>query len=240
MQNNKWRVADDTHRTSVDHSRKQSWRVRPVFHWLSRLVLGASFVVASIWPAAAHSLKELEDQLTAKEHYIQIVSQPAPDFTLQDADGRNTTLNDLRGKVVVMYFIYASCPDVCPLLSEKIANIQQQINRTPMRDIVEFVAITTDPERDTPDVLRAYGPAHGFDPVNWLFLTSGAGHPTATRDLAKVYGLEFTPMDDDSQMHGSVTHVIDKSGNLRARFHGLKFQDLNLVLYVNALTNDKH
>lgn len=214
--------------------------MKRVYQWICRLALGAGFVIAANGPAAAHSLKEVEDQLTAKERYLQIVSQPAHDFTLQDVGGHSMGLRDVRGKVIVLYFIYASCPDACPLLSEKIAKIQQQINGTPMRDIVEFIAITTDPERDTPEVLRAYGPAHGFDPVNWLFLTSGADHPTATRELAKAYGLEFTPMEDGSLMHASVTHVIDKSGNLRARFHGLKFQDINLILYLNALTNDNH
>jgi protein SCO1 len=207
---------------------------------LTRSIYGFALAATLAAPASAHSLKELEDQLTARERYIQIVNRPAPDFALQDADGHATSLRDLRGKVVVLYFIYASCPDVCPLLSERIADIQQQINTTPMRDIVAFVAITTNPERDTPDVLRDYGPAHGLDPVNWRFLTSGVDHATATRELAKAYGLEFTPMDDGTQMHGLVTHVIDKSGNLRARFHGLKFKNLNLILYVNALTNDTH
>jgi protein SCO1/2 len=197
-------------------------------------------VIAAAAPSYAHSLKELEDQLTASERYIQVMSRPAPAFTLQDAEGHPTSLADLHGKVVVLYFIYASCPDVCPLLSEKIATIQQQINATPMRDIVAFIAVTTDPERDTPEVLRGYGPEHGLDPVNWRFLTSGPGQPTATRELAKTYGLEFTPMTDGTQMHGLVTHVIDKSGNLRARFHGLKFKNLSLILYVNALTNDTH
>jgi protein SCO1/2 len=205
---------------------------------LTRSIFGLVIAASLPAPASAHSLKELEDQLTGRERYIQVVNRPAPDFALRDADGRTTSLSDLRGKVVVLYFIYASCPDVCPLLSEKIADIQQQINTTPMRDIVEFVAVTTDPERDTPDVLRGYGPAHGLDPVNFLFLTSGIDHPTGTRELAKAYGLEFTPMSDGTLMHGLVTHVIDKSGNLRARFHGLKFKDINLILYVNALTND--
>ena len=207
---------------------------------LTRTILGLALAAALPAPASAHSLKELEDQLTAGERYIQVVNRPAPDFALQDADGHATSLEDLRGKVVILYFVYASCPDVCPLLSERIADIQQQINTTPMRDIVAFVAVTTDPERDTPDVLRGYGPAHGLDPVNWRFLTSGADHPAATRELAKAYGLEFTPMDDGTQMHGLVTHVIDKSGNLRARFHGLKFKNISLILYVNALTNDTH
>jgi protein SCO1/2 len=148
------------------------------------------------------------------------------------------SLADLRDRVVILYFIYASCPDVCPLQSEKIADIQGKVNRTPMRDAVEFVAITTDPEHDTPDVLKAYGPAHGLDPVNWVFLTSSPEKPAATRELAHRFGLEFTPTEDGSLMHGVVTHVIDREGHLRARFHGLNFDATNLILQVNALVND--
>lgn len=65
--------------------------------------------------------------LNAKESYVQFVDQPAPEFTLKDADRRSIALKDLRGKVVVLYFICASCPDVCPLQSEKLATIQAQI-----------------------------------------------------------------------------------------------------------------
>jgi protein SCO1/2 len=189
-------------------------------------------------PAAAHSLKDLETELYKREQYVEIVHRDLPPFTLRDANGRSVSLADFRGKVVVLYFIYASCPDVCPLQSEKIADIQRKINLTPMRDAVEFVAITTDPEHDTPDVLKAYGPAHGLDPANWVFLTSGAEHPTATRELAHQFGLEFTPSEDGTLMHGVVTHVIDREGRLRARFHGLKFDPTNLILEVNALVND--
>lgn len=190
--------------------------------------------------AAAHSLEELEGELSARERYLQVVDTPAPDFALLDADGREVRLADFRGKVVVLNFIYASCPDVCPLHSERIAKIQAMVNRTPMRDLVAFITITTDPERDTPAVLKDYGAAHGLDPVNWVFLTSGPDRPAATRELAERYGLKFTPTDDGYLMHGVVTHLIDKSGNLRARYHGLKFDPTNFVVHVNALTNDFH
>ena len=83
-----------------------------------------------------------------------------------------------------------------------------------------------------------YAEAHGADPVNWLFLSTWPSHPEdTTRTLAKDYGLEFTQTDDGEQMHGVVTHVIDQDGRLRARFHGLNFEPLNLVTFVNALLN---
>jgi protein SCO1/2 len=198
----------------------------------------ATFLAA---PAAAHSPEDVEKALSDREFYLEVVNRPAPDFTLLNADGQPVGLADFRGKVVVLYFIYASCPDVCPLQSEKLADIQQQINATPMREIVQFIAVTTDPARDTSEVLKAYGPQHGLDLANWIFLTSGPDRPDATRELAEQgYGLKFTKTADGNQMHGIVTHLIDKSGNLRARYHGLKFNATNFIVHVNALTNDDH
>ena len=207
---------------------------------LAPALLGSSLLFLGALPADAHSLEELETDLSAREAYVEITDRPAPDFDLLDMNGHEVRLVDFRGKVVVLYFIYTRCPDVCPLHSERIARIQQMINGTPMRDIVEFITITTDPERDTAEVMKAYGVEHGLDPVNWLFLTSGPDRPAATREIAEKYGLKFTLTEDGYQMHGVVTHLIDKSGHLRARYHSLKFNPTNLVIHINALTNDYH
>ncbi len=207
---------------------------------LSIAAAGLALIAAAASPVSAHSLKDLEDQLLERERYVEIVHRPAPDFELSSAEGRSVGLSDYRGKVVVLNFIYASCPDVCPLHSEAIATLQEAVNGTPMKDLVRFVSITTDPERDTPAVLKAYGPTHGLDPANWVFLTSGPDQPDATRELAGRYGLKFTAAADGYQLHGLVTHLIDKSGNLRARYHGLRFDPTNVIVHINALTNDDH
>jgi protein SCO1/2 len=92
-------------------------------------------LTARIWAAAAllsllpvvanaHSLDEVEEMLGYEEKYFQQIDKPAPDFALKTADGRTVELADLRGQVVVLNFIYGSCPDVCPLHSEKIAEVQ--------------------------------------------------------------------------------------------------------------------
>mgnify|MGYP002378149907 CR=1 FL=1 len=189
--------------------------------------------------AKAHSLDEVDAMLQSDEKYFQAIDKPAPDFALRAADGRAVRLADLRGKVVVLHFIYTSCPDVCPLHAEKIAAVQAMVNATPMRNQVVFVSVTTDPSRDTPEVLSGYGPAHGLDPTNWLFLTTAVGQPEdTTRKLAEAFGHTFTKSADGIQAHGIVTHVIDKDGRWRANFHGLDFAPVNLVTFVNALTND--
>jgi len=188
--------------------------------------------------ANAHSLDEVETMLGDGEKYFQMIDKSAPDFTLQTADDRTTKLADLAGKVVVLNFLYTSCPDVCPLHAEKIAEVQQMINQTPMKDLVTFVTVTTDPVNDTAEVMNGYGPAHGLDPTNWLFLTKLQEQPeNSTRELAEAFGHGFDKTEDGLQLHGIVTHVIDGEGRWRANFHGLKFQSINLITFVNALTN---
>lgn len=204
------------------------------------LAAAASIALSAgtLTPASAHSLHDLESDLSEREKYVQIVSGPAEEFTLQDSEGNPVSLSDFRGKVVVLYFIYAFCPDVCPINSNIVAEVQAKINASTIRELVQFVAVTTDPETDTPDVLDDYGPSHGLDPDNFVFLTSGPEQPSATRELAARYGVVFTPTLPGVFAHGVVTNVIDKAGNLRARYHGLDFDPGTMVLQLEALAND--
>lgn len=190
-------------------------------------------------PALGHSTGELEDLLGDKEQFFQALDKETPEFTLSDADGNLYGPADFVGKVVVLYFVYASCPDVCPLHSDKIADVQEMVNQTPMRDLMQFVAITTDPANDTHEAMRDYGPARGLDPVNWMFLTTAPGQPEdTTRKLAEAFGHMFLVEDGGTQTHSVVTHIIDMPGRLRANFYGLRFDSTNMVLFINALTND--
>jgi len=203
------------------------------------LAVALLLLLAPVLPLAAHSLEELQGQLGDEEKYFQPIGKEAPDFTLEDAEGRTVALQDLRGKVAVLHFVYTSCPDICPLHAERVADIQEMVNRTPMRELVHFVTITTAPEHDTPEVMRDYGPAHGLDPVNWTFLTSGPERPEdTTRKLAERFGHKFSKAEDGYQVHGVVTHIIDREGQWQANFHGLEFEPTNLVTYINALTHE--
>ncbi len=198
-------------------------------------------LLATTGQASSHSLAELSKEFTTEENYFQAVDKQAPAFTLLDASGRAVSLADFKGKVVVLHFIYTHCPDFCPLHAEKIAEVQKMVNITPMKDMVEFISITTDPKNDFGKVLKDFGNNHGLDPVNWTFLTTASGAPEdLTRELAKSYGAEFKIMPNGDQMHGVVTSVIREDGQLVARFHSLKFSNLNLVKFINALTNDHH
>src|SRR3546814_12272887 len=113
-----------------------------------------------------------------------------------------------------------------------------------MKEQVQFITITTDPENDTPDVLRAYGPVHGLDPVNWAFLTTTPDQPEdATPLLAEAHGHKFTETEARYQGHSVATHVFDRAGRCRAHFHRLRSDTTQLALFMNALahqTNKEH
>ena len=205
------------------------------------LIAMLSLLLAAAPPARAHHPgADLDKMMGSEEKYFQIIDEPAaPPFELADADGKAVRLSDFSDKIVVLYFIFASCTDLCPIHSEVIADIQRKVNATPMKDRVQFLAVTTDPVRDTSEVLDAYGPAHGFDAGNWMFLTTRPGQPDGTtRKLSEAYNVRFEPLEDGQQMHGAVTHVIDRGGRFAAKFHGLRFDPLNMVLYINGLTNN--
>ena len=205
-----------------------------------RSVLALLFAALAV-PASGHSLEYLEQDIIQSEKYFQPEDKTAPGFTLQDADGKLVSLSDFRGKIVVLHFIYTNCPDFCPLHAEKLAQVQKMVNITPMKSMVQFISVTTDPSRDKGQVLKDFGTDHGLDPVNWIFLTNAKdAAEDSIRKLTLTYGVEFKPAVEGDQMHGVVTMVIDHNGKLVGRFHSLRFENLNLVNFVNALTNHQH
>lgn len=204
-------------------------------------ILAAGAAVAIAFPALAHHPgADLDRVMGSQEKYFQAIDAPAaPAFELADADGNPVRLSDFSDRIVVLNFVFASCTDVCPLHSDMIARVQEMVNATPMKERVQFLTVTTDPAADTPEVMKAYGEAHGLDASNWTFLTARQGQPEdMTRKLSDAYDVNFMPLDGGQQMHGVVTHVIDRGGRFAAKFHGLRFDPLNLVMYLNGLTNN--
>ncbi|HZQ36500.1 MAG TPA: SCO family protein, partial [Dehalococcoidia bacterium] len=87
-------------------------------------------------------------------------STPAPDFTLHTADGRPFTLSDLRGRAVVLTFLYTHCLDVCPAIAGRLALADKQLGKTASK--VAFVSVSVDPEGDTPASVEQFSEEHGL------------------------------------------------------------------------------
>jgi len=144
---------------------------------------------------------------------------PAPDFALTSQDGTPVTLGDFRGKVVAVTFIFTSCKDTCPLLTAKMAQVQDELGADFGRKIA-FASITVDPKRDTPVVLKQYAQAFGANLSGWAFLT---GTPDAISDVAHRYGIFVSKALGDDVDHTFLTSLVDPQGNLRVQYLGVRF-----------------
>ena len=145
----------------------------------------------------------------------------APDFALTSQDGAEVTLGDLRGKVVAVTFIYTSCPDVCPMLTDKMARVQDELGPD-FGSKVAFLSISVDPEHDTPTVLKEYAELLDADLAGWTFLT---GTQAAVREVARRYGVAVAPATDRQVDHTLLTTLIDRHGTMRVQYLGYRFDE---------------
>lgn len=130
---------------------------------------------------------------------------------LTDHNGQRRSLDDFKGKVVVVFFGFTHCPDACPTTLAELATVAKELGPDAQRMQVLFV--TVDPERDTPEVLRQYVPS--FNPA-FLALYGTREETVATAKEFKVY-VQKQPQSGGSYSvdHSAGTFVLDKEGRLR-------------------------
>jgi protein SCO1/2 len=159
---------------------------------------------------------------------------PAPEFTLTTQDNARLSLRDLRGKVVAVTFIYASCTDTCPLLTAKLAGLQAKLGAD-FGPKVFFASVTVDPERDTPEVLKQYARGHGAYAAGWAFLTGTAAE---IRDVERRYGVWAKKSPRGDVDHTFLTSLIDRDGVLRVQYLGVRFDPDELLADLRSLLRE--
>jgi protein SCO1/2 len=147
------------------------------------------------------------------------------DFHLTDFNGQPRALADFKGKVVLLFFGYVQCPDVCPTTMADLAQVKRKLGAD--GDKLQVLFVSVDPERDTPEVLRAYMEA--FDPG---FLGLYAGSPDKLAALAREFKVIYKKVEGKTPSSYSVDHtaasfIFDPQGRLRlyARY-GMPADDL--------------
>ena len=159
---------------------------------------------------------------------------PAPEFTLTNQDGQRASLSALRGKVVAITFIYTTCVDTCPLLTAKMASLRGRLGGD-FGPRVQFLSITVDPARDTPEVLKRYAEGHGAQGAGWAFLT---GTPSEIRAVAKHYGVYYRKTSRGDVDHTFLTSLVDRAGVLRVQYMGVRFDPDEMLRDLRALIRE--
>ncbi|QWD90641.1 SCO family protein [Polynucleobacter sp. MWH-Braz-FAM2G] len=135
------------------------------------------------------------------------------DFSLVDPDGKVRTLADFKGKVVVMFFGYTQCPDICPTTLTEMQQVMSLMG--PQSDKVQVLFVTVDPERDTAEILKQYVPA--FDP---RFLGLRPADEASLEKVAKDFKIYYKKVPGNkpgsyTMDHTAGSYAFDPEGRLR-------------------------
>jgi len=150
---------------------------------------------------------------------------PVPEFELIDQDGHPVSSQQLRGRTLLVDFVYTRCPGPCPILTGRDVALQRALPPG-LRERVWFVSISLDPAYDTPEVLRAYAEARGADLSGWSFLT---GTPEVVAEVAKGFGVGSLRQPDGEIDHLVVTFLVDAEGRIAERYVGLEHERADLL-----------
>jgi len=171
------------------------------------LVLTSWFLATAHHPRSVSKTHELERRE---------VNMPIPDFSLTAQNGEPLEFKTLRGKVVLLTFVYTTCPDVCPLVTVSMRSVQKGLDAKE-RESVFLLSVTTDPEIDKPEILKSYGERHQVDFTNWSLLT---GNVQQLVLLWKAFGIKVLRKARGLVSHTSLTALMDGTGVMRYVYHG--------------------
>jgi len=132
------------------------------------------------------------------------------DFELLDPDGNTRRLSDFRGKVVMLFFGFVQCPDVCPTALQRAAAVRRLLEAD--GDRLQIIFITVDPERDLPVILREYSAAFDAD-VLGLYGTLEKTHETA--EAFRIYFRKVPTTYGYTVDHTATSYIYDPEGRLR-------------------------
>jgi protein SCO1/2 len=145
----------------------------------------------------------------------ELQKNPAPDFTLTDGrTGSNVTLSSLRPKIVALAFLFTRCPDVCPLTAGQFRAAQRALGQDAAK--VVFVAVSVDPEGDTPAAMRDFSERHDLRD-GWHYLIGARPQLEA---VWSKYGIGAFPSSGARAVeHNDAIYLIDGRGRERAIVH---------------------
>ncbi|GIP59946.1 MULTISPECIES: SCO family protein [Paenibacillus] len=147
---------------------------------------------------------------------LPVIGTVAP-FSLENVDGNNVALEDTNGKVRLFYFFFSNCPDVCPVTTLRLSQVQDELKEKGLfgKDAA-IVSVTFDPERDTRERLKEFGDKFKADYSGWYFLR---GDQQQVIDLAMNSFKILVNQDRDGNfVHMDLIGLVDRKGNIREMF----------------------
>ncbi len=198
------------------------------------LLLGVWLCLSARWPAAAHDATPGREPGVSTTPALSVIRQ-APDFTLPDTAGHAVQLSALRGRVVLISFIYTTCTDTCPLLIQRMALLRRRLEREGLGPKTEFLSVTVDPVRDTAHVLAQYAARFGAASDRWRFVRDS---PERLRPVLTAYDEWARPLPRGDIEHPARLHLVDAEGRVREIYSLAFFDQRQAFLDIQTLVKE--
>ncbi len=173
----------------------------------------------------------IEDDLSNKKY--ELLNEDSVDVVYPEI---------VKGKIAVVGYVFTNCPDICPLTTNNMRLVQEEIKKQGIEN-VEFVTISFDPEFDTPSVLKEYAEVRNLDTSNWIFLT---GDKKVTDKVIKDVGVVAAPSDSTKMETGEMMYfyvhtdrinLMDSEGKIRGTYLGSRADIEKIVNDIKTLAN---
>ena len=185
--------------------------------WIALLVLLIAFAVSAVFPP-------------------QKKEKPLDDAPLLDQTGRDVRLKDFKDKVVLVNFIFTSCPHQgCNLMSLQFLRVQL-MHKDKLGKELFLLSISIDPEKDTPETLKKFAEKYKADPSGWFFLT---GPSETIETLRKSYGVEWTTGKDGKKRHTTIIALLDRKGDKAAVYNDSNYDTNKIVADIKNLLDGR-
>ncbi len=161
-------------------------------------------------------------------------------YKLVDQDSNTVNFPDYyKGKILVIGFIYTHCPDICPLTTHNLQMVQEELKKDEISG-VQFAALSFDPERDTPGVLKHYAAIRNINTSNFKFLTGKKADIDSILSTMNVYAIATDTVVSGRDTSYSFIHtdrisLIDRDNNLRKEYSGSRANIKDIIKDVKAL-----
>lgn len=160
------------------------------------------------------------------------------DITLHDIshtwttqDKQKVILKDFNRKVIIMAMIFTNCQSACPRIIADLKRIENQIPTNKLNDI-QFLLLTMDPERDTPEQLSYFATTHQLNLKRWTLIT---GTESDMQDVAGVLNVRIDKLEDGGFDHSNIIHILNNKGNIVHQQIGLATEPTESLKIIDEL-----
>jgi protein SCO1/2 len=194
---------------------------------MTRTILAAIAALALPLGAVASPHMDLPGGETVPDQSIYLL-----EGKLVDHDGKEVALDLFRGHPVLISMFYATCPHACPMLLNDMKRIERALSEEQRKDL-RVVLVTFDPDRDTPEKMKALAEAHKVDLARWKMMTTDKEH---IAEIAAVLGIKYRFAKGGAIHHSSIVTLLDREGVPVERLDGLRQPEGPIVERVGKLS----